>query len=167
MVTEEIVRFGHEILRKPAEKVKEFNDDIRDLIDRMYGVMKESRGVGLAANQVGVDLQVFTYDVGEGPHAMVNPKIVRSRGEETAVEGCLSVPGIQGEVPRAEDVTVKGIDENGKPVRIRATGLLARVFQHEIDHLQGYLFLDRADPETLYEVPLHDDEHEVEDRAEG
>lgn len=158
MASEEILRFGHEILRKPAQKVKDFNDEVRGLIDLMFRVMKEHSGLGLAANQVGVDLQIFTYDIGEGPHAVVNPKLVRSRGEQVAVEGCLSVPGIQGEVARAEDVTIKGLDENGRPIRIRANGLLARVFQHEIDHLQGHLFLDRADPETLYEVPKRADE---------
>jgi len=160
MSDEEILRYGSEILRKPAEKVKKFDDEIRQLIERMYEVMQENSGLGLAAPQVGVQLQVFTYDVGEGRHALVNPKIARRKGEEIATEGCLSVPGIQGEVPRAERVTVSGLDENGKPIKIRAEGLLARVFQHEIDHLQGFLFIDRADPESLYVVTKAKDEEE-------
>lgn len=158
----DIVRYGNEILRKPAKTVTEFNSDIRRLIERMYEIMKNHNGLGLAANQIGVDLQIFTYDVGEGPHAVINPKIIRSKGEDISVEGCLSIPGIQGDVPRAEEVTIKGLDEDGKPIRIKAKGLLARVFQHETDHLNGYLFIDRADPETLYKVP-ENGEKEPED----
>jgi len=160
MAVEDIVRYGHDGLRKPADKVGKFDDGVRALIARMFEVMKEASGLGLAANQVGVPLQVLTYDLGEGPHALVNPKIVKRKGELTGVEGCLSVPGIQGEVPRAEEIIVKGMDENGKPVRVHAKEMLARVLQHEIDHLQGCLFIDRADPETLYEVHKHDEDIE-------
>ena len=161
MAIEDIVRYGDEVLRRRAAKVKRFDDEIRRLIERMYEAMAESHGLGLAANQVGVDLQVFTYDVGEGPHALVNPKIVRRKGEQVGVEGCLSIPGIQGDVSRAENITVKGLDENGNPVRLHAEGLMARVFQHEMDHLDGHLFIDRADPETLHEVPPSEDESEI------
>ncbi len=162
----EIVRYGNDILRKPAEKVVSFNEDIKQLIHQMYEIMKAHNGLGLAANQIGVDLQIFTYDIGEGPHAVINPKIIRSKGEEVGVEGCLSIPGIQGDVPRAEEVVLKGLDENGKPVRIKAKGLLARVFQHETDHLNGYLFIDRADPETLYQVTQNGGE-DSENENEG
>jgi peptide deformylase len=93
---------------------------------------------------------------------MINPEIVSSSGEESAVEGCLSIPGLQGEVSRSTSITVTGIDEEGKRVSISATGLLARVFQHEIDHLDGTMFVDRADPDTLKTIPL--DEEEETDR---
>ena len=166
MAVEEIVRYGDETLRKPAAKVRKFDDDIHQLIERMYEVMKDNAGLGLAAPQIGVELQVFTYDIGEGPHAFVNPKIVRRKGEQVAVEGCLSIPGIQGDVPRAEQVTLSGLDENGKPAKIRAEGLLARVFQHEMDHLQGYLFIDRADPESLHVITKSEESKEEEQAEE-
>jgi len=158
METNEIVRYGDPVLRTRAEEVKEVNEEIKDLIDRMYVIMAESHGLGLAAPQIGVSKRVFTYDVGEGPHALINPKVLRSSGEEVATEGCLSIPGLQGDVPRAGRVTVTGIDENGRKVKIKAEGLLARVFQHEIDHLDGKVFIDRADPATIQTVPLEESE---------
>ena len=124
----------------------------------MYQAMVDYRGLGLAAPQIGVAKRIFVYDVGEGPHALVNPKIVSTRGEEWGVEGCLSVPGLQGEVPRAAAITVTGINENGEKVKIKADGMLARVFQHEMDHLDGTLFIDKADPETLETVACREGE---------
>lgn len=163
METSEVVRYGNPVLRQRAEEIKEIDEGIKALIERMYVVMAEVQGLGLAGPQVGVSKRVFTYDVGEGPHAMINPKVVKSSGEEIGSEGCLSMPGLQGDVARAEKVTVSGIDENGEKVKIKAEGLLARVFQHEIDHLDGTIFIDKADPETLETVPLHDDEEEEAD----
>lgn len=162
METSDIVTYGNDVLRLQAEDVKEFTDEIRALIERMYEIMAEARGLGLAAPQVGVSKRVFTYDIGEGPHALVNPRMLSSKGEEWGLEGCLSIPGLQGEVPRAERVTVSGIDESGNRVKIKADGLLARVFQHEMDHLDGTMFVDRADPETLETVPIKDHEEEGE-----
>ena len=152
-----VVRYGDPVLRQRAEDV-EFTDEIKGLIERMYVVMAEANGLGLAAPQVGVSKRVFTYDIGDGPHAIVNGQITRRSGEETSVEGCLSIPGLQGDVARAERVTLTGLDENGKQVTIKAEGLLARVFQHETDHLDGKLFIDRADPDTLETVSSRDDE---------
>ncbi|MHB9037280.1 MAG: peptide deformylase [Armatimonadota bacterium] len=160
MEASKIVTYGNEILRKRADEVAEFNDEIRNLIELMYEALVESRGLGVAGPQVGVSKRIFVYDVGEGQHALINPVLLSSRGEEWGFEGCLSVPGLQGEVPRAEHVVVTGIDEEGKKVKIKANGLLARVFQHEMDHLDGTIFIDRADPDTLETVPLHDDEEE-------
>ena len=154
METSEIVRYGDSVLRQRAEDVEEFNQEIRALIQRMYIVMADARGLGLAAPQIGISKRIFTYDVGEGPHALINPKVLRSSGEETSVEGCLSIPGLQGDVTRSLRITVAGIDENGYNVKIRADGLMARCFQHEIDHLDGTMFVDRADPDTLETVPL-------------
>ena len=156
MEASQIVTYGDHLLRTRAEEVAEFNDEIKGLIQRMYEVLAENRGLGLAAPQIGISKRIFVYDVGEGPHALINPRLTRCRGELVSIEGCLSIPGLQGEVPRYEHVTVSGIDEEGGKVKIRAEGLLARVFQHEIDHLDGGLFIDRADPETLETVPLTD-----------
>lgn len=153
----QIVTYGTDVLRKPAEEVDAVDDEIKSLIEKMYVAMVHYRGVGLAAPQIGVSKRVFVYDVGEGQHAMINPKIVRKRGEEIATEGCLSIPGLQGEVPRAFYVTAVGLDENGDKVKIKAEGLLARVFQHETDHLDGMMFVDRADPETLETVAVGDE----------
>ncbi len=156
MEINDVVRYGDPVLRARAAEVKKVDDEIRVLIERMYVVMAESRGLGLAAPQVGVSKRIFTYDIGEGPHAMINPKMLRSSGEEVATEGCLSIPGLQGDVTRADRVTVSGIDETGQKVKIKAEGLLARVFQHEMDHLDGKVFVDRADPDTIETVPLED-----------
>jgi len=158
MEASEIVKYGDEILRRKSSEVEEFNDEIRDLIEQMYEIMVEARGVGLAGPQIGISKRIFTYDIGEGPHALINPNILRASGEEWGVEGCLSIPGLQGEVPRAEKLTVEGINEEGKKVRIKADGYLARVFQHEIDHLDGMMFIDRADPETLETVTREEEE---------
>lgn len=156
MASARIVTYGNDVLRRTAEEV-EFSDEIRDLIQTMYRSMEENRGLGLAAPQIGVSKRVFTYDIGEGQHAIVNPRIVKRSGEEYSVEGCLSIPGLQGDVPRALRVTVVGLDENGNKIKIKAEGLLARVFQHEIDHLDGMMFVDRADPDTLETVPVGDE----------
>jgi peptide deformylase len=160
MEASDVITYGNGILRGRAEEVQELNDEIKRLIDRMYQVLVDSRGLGLAAPQIGVAKRVFVYDLGEGQHALVNPKIVGSGGEEVGIEGCLSIPGLQGEVARSERVVVTGINEDGKKVRIKAEGMMARVFQHEIDHLDGTMFVDRADPDTLETVPLTSDEDE-------
>ena len=148
-----IVTYGNDILRKPTEDITEFDQEVRDLIERMYKLMVDFRGLGVAGPQAGVAKRIFVYDIGEGPHALINPVLHSGSGEEWAIEGCLSIPGLQGEVRRYERVTVSGIDETGQRVKIKAEGLLARVFQHEMDHLDGTLFVDRADPDTLETVP--------------
>ena len=154
MESEGIVTYGSDVLRLRAEEVAEFDDEIKGLIERMYVMLVEYRGLGLAAPQIGVSKRVFVYDVGEGHHALVNPEIMKTGGEQIGIEGCLSIPGLQGEVARYDRVTIAGIDEEGKNVKIKAEALMARVFQHELDHLNGALFIDRADPETLETVPI-------------
>jgi len=161
MESAEIVTYGDEVLRTRAEEVAKFDDETKELINRMHDIMAENHGLGLAAPQIGISKRVFVYDAGEGPHALVNPRLVKTGGEHVGIEGCLSVPGLQGEVPRYERVTVAGINEEGKKVRIKAEGLLARVFQHELDHLDGALFVDRADPETLEIVTAEEVEGEA------
>ncbi|OFX16194.1 MAG: peptide deformylase [Armatimonadetes bacterium RBG_16_58_9] len=153
-VTETAVMYGNEVLRKRADEIEGFNNETRQLIEKMWRIMADANGLGLAGPQIGLSNRVFVYDVGDGQHAMINPEMISSSGEESAVEGCLSIPGLQGEVTRSASITITGIDEEGKRVSIEATGLLARVFQHEIDHLDGTMFVDRADPDTLKTIPL-------------
>lgn len=167
MGIEEIVRYGNKVLSEQTREVTELTDEIRELIPRMYEIMHEANGVGLAANQLGLPLRMFVYDVGEGPHALINPKIVKKSGKQVGVEGCLSIPGLQGDVDRADMVIVTGLDENGEKVRLTGEGLLARVFQHETDHLEGKLFIDRADPDTLeWVMHTHEEEMELEGEEE-
>ena len=161
MSAEEIVRYGDKVLSEPAKEVREINDEIRQIIEHMYEVMHDANGVGLAANQIGIPLKLFVYDVGEGPHAIINPKLTKKSGSQIAIEGCLSIPGLNGEVDRAETVIVEGLDETGEKVKITGEGLLARVFQHETDHLNGTLFIDRADPDSLrWVIPGEESEEE-------
>lgn len=125
--------------------------EIAELISRMRRIMRTANGIGLSANQIGLDLNMFVAEVpdmdagGTKFYALFNPKMEKKSGETGIFEeGCLSIPGTWGYVPRAERVTLAGFDKNGKPVKIRAWGLLAHVFQHETDHLQGKLFIDRT-----------------------
>lgn len=139
-----IVETGDPILREKCRPVKHITNNIHKLLKNMADTMYEAPGVGLAAPQIGVPKRVIVVDAGDGLIELINPEIVSSEGTETDYEGCLSVPGTRGEVPRAYRVTVKGLDRNGKPVEYTGEGLLARVFQHEIDHLEGILYVDKA-----------------------
>ena len=130
-------------------KVKDFDfkkftpKEIRALIKRMREAMEKADGIGLAANQIGLDMKVFVAQVEGKFYAIFNPEITKTSKEaEIGVEGCLSVPGITEEVARSYRVTLKGLDKSGKKITIKAWGLLARVFQHETDHLNGKLFID-------------------------
>lgn len=160
MSSDSIVLYGDDVLRMRTQPVDPTDPELPELIQRMFDIMREANGLGLAANQIGLSKHIFVYDVGDGPDAMLNAKIVKRRGRETGTEGCLSIPGLQGEVRRATTVLVEGIDRNGAPVQIKAEGLLARVFQHEIDHLNGSLFIDHADPDSLEWLSDHDDSDE-------
>ncbi|NPV86800.1 MAG: peptide deformylase [Anaerolineae bacterium] len=158
MAIREIVSTPHPVLRKKAHKVTKFDRDLQVLIDDMIETMREAPGVGLAANQVGVAEQVIVVEYGEEEddqegskqaakklYVVVNPQIVESSPETVmGVEACLSVPNYYGEVERHTQVVVKGLNRRGKPLRVKAEGWLARIFQHEIDHLEGILFTDRA-----------------------
>ncbi|MBB3127467.1 peptide deformylase [Paenibacillus rhizosphaerae] len=146
-----IVKEPDEVLHKTAKEVKEVTPNVKKLLNDMADTMYDAEGVGLAAPQVGILKRLIVVDVGDehGLIKMVNPEIVAKDGEQFGPEGCLSIPGLNGDVRRAEQVTVKGLDENGKELTITGTGLLARCFQHEIDHLDGVLFTDIA--ERVYE----------------
>jgi len=140
----EIKEYGEPILRGKALPVKEIAPEILNLIKDMAETMYTDSGVGLAAPQVGVSKRIIVIDgEEEGLIALINPMIVKSEGELVEEEGCLSIPGIYSQVKRSSKVTVKALNENGDPIEITKEGLAARALQHEIDHLDGILFIDR------------------------
>ncbi len=142
------------VLRKKAKKVPGIDSSIQRLIDDMVKTMQQSNGVGLAAPQIGVPLRVIVLQMPEEePFTIINPEIVKRSGEREVIEGCLSVPGYQGEIKRSTSVTVKGLDRQGKAIRIKATGLRAQALEHEIDHLNGVLYLEHIESEDkLYKI---------------
>lgn len=144
MALREIRLDGDPILRKTSKEVTEINERIKTLLDDMVETMIHANGVGLAAPQVGILRRVIVVDIGDGPLKVINPVIVEEDGKLTDIEGCLSVPGLSGRVERPETIKVKFIDENGVGKLIQAQGLMARVFCHEIDHLDGILYTDKA-----------------------
>lgn len=141
--------FGDEVLRKKAKTVKEITPRVDELIDDMIDTMYEGDGVGLAAPQVGVLKRIAVIDIGEGPMVFINPEILESEGEQTDKEGCLSNPGKIGDVTRPNRVKVKSSDREMNEFELEAEGLLARALCHELDHLDGVLFIDRAVGEIL------------------
>ncbi|HHT71693.1 MAG: peptide deformylase [bacterium] len=136
--------YGDPVLRQPAQSVTKINDRLRRLLHDMAVSMYDADGVGLAAPQVGVLLRAVVIDVGEGLLTLINPEIIAAEGEELGVEGCLSLPGLVGDVPRSSKVTVRALDLKGRNQEISGENLLARALQHELDHLDGILFIDRA-----------------------
>jgi peptide deformylase len=177
MAKREIITIGHPTLRQRARKVTKFGPDLKVLIDDMIETMREAPGVGLAAPQVNVAERVIVVelpaDEEEGTaselYAFVNPEIVKtSRETEEGQEGCLSIPGYMGEVPRHTMVVVRGQDASGKPLRVRAYDYLARIFQHEIDHLDGVLFIDKvSDPSKIRKITDEDREEPSPERTEA
>ncbi|MGV8074941.1 MAG: peptide deformylase [Syntrophobacteraceae bacterium] len=149
----EIRTYPDPVLRRKAEPIEKVDSEIRKLIDDMAETMYKAPGVGLAANQVGMPIRVVVVDLQksdnrEGLLVLINPKIVSSQGSITFEEGCLSIPEFFSNVKRCEEVTVEALDRDEKPLEIAASGLLAVVLQHEIDHLEGKLFIDRLGPIT-------------------
>jgi peptide deformylase len=156
-----ILRFPNPILRKKAKAVKRVTPEIIRLIDDMIETMHAAPGVGLAAPQVGESVRVIVADVGEGPLALVNPKLLKRSGKQTFTEGCLCLPGVEAPVERASHVVVKGLDRAGKSVTVEARELLATVLQHEIDHLEGLVFIDRvSDPSLIKHMPFEKEKKE-------
>jgi peptide deformylase len=172
MTLRTIVTTPDPVLQRKARKVTSFDKDLQTLIDDMIETMREAPGVGLAAPQVGVSQQVIVVEYaepeeveeGEEPievepklYVMVNPEIVKQSPETImGVEGCLSVPLLVGEVERAQEVRIKGFNRRGRPMKLKADGWLARIFQHEIDHLNGVLFTDLATQIWQPEEPIED-----------
>ena len=148
-VAYEIRTFGDPVLKSRASRVKDFDEPLKQLTEDMKRVMYEREGVGLAANQIGRLKRIFVAAYEDEEYVIVNPEIdERSETVEKEVEGCLSIPETRVEVERPTAVTVTGQDLSGEPVRVEVEGLLARIFQHEIDHLDGILILDRTDRES-------------------
>ncbi|MBE3593470.1 MAG: peptide deformylase [Candidatus Carbobacillus altaicus] len=143
-----IVKHPDPVLRKVAKPVTRITPHIHKLLDDMAETMAAANGVGLAAPQVGILKRVIVVDDGEGIIELINPEIVEMSGEQDGPEGCLSIPGVTGDVKRAQYVRVKGLNRDGEPIEVAGEGLLSRALQHEIDHLNGVLFIDRA--HTLY-----------------
>jgi peptide deformylase len=141
-----IVKYPDQVLRQKAKKVPVVDKSVKALIDDMIETMKAASGCGLAAPQVGVSLRCIVIGMPEEePFALINPEFVKRAGEREVEEGCLSVPDLGGHVRRSESVIVKGLDRHGKPVRVRGKDLLCQALEHEIDHLNGVLFLDRVE----------------------
>ena len=157
MAVREIVTHPDPVLRKKARKITDFGSELQSLIDDMVETMRVAPGVGLAAPQIGISLQLIVVEYGEKDeedetekppklYTIVNPEIIRvSSDQEVGTEGCLSIPGFVGDVERPLAITLKGLNRRGKPLRLKADGWLARIFQHEVDHLNGVLFIDRAE----------------------
>lgn len=162
MAIRNIREMGDPVLNKTCKEVKEVTDRVRELIDDMFDTMYEAEGVGLAAPQVGILKRIVVVDVtGEDPIVLINPVILETSGEQTGNEGCLSVPGKTGVVTRPNYVKVKAYDENMEPFEIEGTELLARAFCHEIDHLDGHLYVEKVEGE------LHDATYEEEPEGES
>ena len=143
----EIRVIGDPVLRQRAADVTDVDGRLARLADDMLATMYDAPGVGLAAPQVGVQKRVFVYDIGEGPQVVINPELREARGEWAYEEGCLSIPGLSFELVRPKEVHLVGYDLDGNELSVEADELLARCFQHELDHLDGILLLERLDDE--------------------
>ena len=159
MAIRNIREMGDEVLNKKCKEVTEVTDRTRELIDDMFDTMYDALGVGLAAPQVGILKRIVVVDVtGEDPILLINPVILETSGEQTGHEGCLSVPGKSCMVTRPNYVKVKAYDEDMKPFNIEGTELLARAFCHEIDHLDGHLYVEKVEGDLMDVVPDEDEE---------
>jgi len=144
MSVREVITYPNPILRKKSEVVEEVNDDLKQLVEDMTETMYALHGIGLAAIQIGILKRVIVVNVGEGLVVLVNPVIDEAEGETRMEEGCLCLPGVMVEVTRQESITVSGLSGTGQEVTLHADGLLARALQHEIDHLEGTLIVDKV-----------------------
>lgn len=145
MAVYQIVRMGENILKERSQEVSKITPNIHKLLDNMADTMYDAEGVGLAAPQIGILKRVVVIDVGDALYELINPVIIKKTGEEIEQEGCLSVPNLVGDVKRATKVVAQALNRNGELIEYEAEGLLARAFQHEIDHLDGILFVDLAE----------------------
>jgi peptide deformylase len=145
MAVLEIAKYPHTILRRRTNKVTRFGKELKRFVDDLVETMYAAKGVGLAASQVGVLYKIIGLDIGEGFSAIINPRLVYREGEQVDIEGCLSLPGMVGKVKRAQKVIVEGLTPKRESIKLEAQNLLARVLQHEIDHLEGILFIDRVE----------------------
>jgi peptide deformylase len=182
----EVVKYGRPVLRQKGTAIEKLTPEIKQLIEDMFETMHERHGVGLAAQQIGRALQLTVIDVREAkdrpstleldgkpadidiimPLVLINPEIKPVGDTVKMSEGCLSFPELYGEIPRPEFVEVKALDKNFKPIKFRAGGLLSRAVQHEVDHLNGILFIDRMDKETKDELRIQLDELQMKTKME-
>ena len=159
MAIRNIREMGDPVLNKACKEVKEITDRTRELIDDMFDTMYEANGVGLAAPQVGILKRIVVIDVtGENPYLLINPVILETSGEQTGNEGCLSVPGRIGIVTRPNYVKVKAYDENLQPFELEGTELLSRAICHELEHLDGHLYVERVEGELMNVSDMYEDE---------
>jgi peptide deformylase len=163
MVIRRILTVEEPILRERARKVTQFDGSLHRLLDDMLETMRDAPGIGLAANQVGVPLQVALIELEGKVTELINPQVVRSSGEIVDWEGCLSIPGFVAEVTRAAKVTVKARNRHGKEFRVKGAELFARALQHEIDHLNGVLYIDYL--ESLEELVRLSEHSEIEEET--
>jgi peptide deformylase len=147
-----IRQYGDPVLKERTREVDDIDGGVASLVDAMIETMYAAPGTGLAANQVGVQRRIFVYDVGQGARTVINPRIVESDGEWVYDEGCLSVPGLSWEIVRPNAVHLVGVDLDGNEISIEATELEGRVFQHELDHLDGILLVERLDEDQRKEA---------------
>ena len=157
----EILKDDNEILRTVCEPIKRIDRKVLDLASDMLVTMYKANGAGLAAPQVGVSQRLVVIDVGDGPMTLINPVVTKAEGEMNGGEGCLSFPNLYGNVVRSEKVEVTALNRNGRQITVTGTGLLARALQHEIDHLDGILFVDKAT-----DLKYEEDEEEEQDDQE-
>ena len=147
-----IRQYGDPVLKERTREVLEIDGSVAALAESMIETMYEAPGSGLAANQIGVMRRIFVYDIGEGPRTVINPRIVESDGEWVYEEGCLSIPGLSWDIVRPNAVHLVGLDLDGNEISIEATELEGRVFQHELDHLDGILLVERLDADQRKEA---------------
>lgn len=162
----EIIKHPDPRLRKKATAVTKFDRRTKQLVRDMIETMRDAAGLGLAGPQVGRSKRLFVYEDENGAEALINPEIVHSEGDVVGSEGCLSIPRLHGDVPRFAEVHITGLNRHGKRVRVEAEGLLARVLQHEIDHLDGVLFIDKAIQSTLHTISDEEEEERLAARQE-
>lgn len=150
MAIQPIREFEDPVLRKKALPVEQITRRTQRIIKDMIETLHDAEGAGLAAPQIGLSERIIVVDVGDGPIALINPELLEAEGSQRDVEGCLSFPGVSGYVTRKDRIVVEGLNENGKVLRVEAKGFLARAFQHEIDHLDGKLFIDYLPQDKAY-----------------
>ena len=162
----EIVKYGHPCLRRKSTPLTEISPELKSTVKRMFALMYEARGIGLAANQVGLPFRFFVVNPTADPEqpdeemVFINPEIIRKKGSVEGDEGCLSLPELYGPVPRAEEIIVEAFDLEGQGFEMECSDLMARVVQHENDHLDGVLFIDRMDESELPQVQPQIDDFE-------
>ena len=163
MALRKIREIGDPILNKTCKEVKEITDRTKDLIDDMFETMYEAQGVGLAAPQVGILKRIVVIDCGDDPLLLINPEVLETSGEQTGQEGCLSVPGKAGSVTRPNYAKVKAYNEDMEEFIVEGEELLARALLHEIDHLDGHLYVEKVEGDLMDVVPDDEDEMEEEE----